>query len=278
MSFQLPNNHYFLSSANELDEILTPLKQFAIHLFTYLRNYNDRSQIYLSSNASWIADYYQLGLYETSLFELSPNQYSDGFILWPDNSPLKVFQHGREFYNSHCGVTYTEKLHNAREFYFFSSSATQQVMQNFFINNLDILKKFILYFRDRASKILLKSEANKIILSQDVRVGHVDLQSITHTPNEIIELKQQKEFFNKKTHLNKYIINTSSLKNIKLTGRELNCLAGLLNNQSCSEIANSYHISKRTVEAHMKSIKAKLNCKKKSEIAIFLKDCALPPF
>ena len=71
-AINLRKNHKFLSVSGYLKQICQPLAHLHIHLFTYLKNFHDGSQINISTHANWVADYYQLGLYKTSLFEADP--------------------------------------------------------------------------------------------------------------------------------------------------------------------------------------------------------------
>ncbi len=52
----------------------------------------------------------------------------------------------------------------------------------------------------------------------------------------------------------------------KLTMRESQCLTELIKGKTAAEIAKVLHISSRTVESHLESIKSKLNCNSKSEL------------
>lgn len=248
----------------------SPLTKFGFHLFTYLRNYNDGSQIYLCSNPQWTLDYYTKALYKSSLFEQRPDAYQDGFISWPAaQKNLAVFKHGREFYQSIDGITYTEQHNNYREFFFFSCDKDNFV-STFAANNIEILNRFILYFKAEAELLLKKAEKHTITLPNrftDFDYPSNEVDSFIYKTYSMVDAK--KEFYNQ-TRIQKYRFEKGALDGIKLSNQELECIAHLLNYKTIKEIAKKMSISPRTVETYLNNIKIKLNCDSKSDIITVL--------
>jgi DNA-binding CsgD family transcriptional regulator len=260
----LPEKHISLTSSTDIDEILKPLKKLGILYFTYMRNYPDCSQVYLSNDSSWVEAYYGQRLYETSQFQLAPESYRSGKIVWPAQSDLPVYQYGREYLKSDNGVTIIKKSGNYTEFYFFSSSVNNNGIVNVYVNNMAILEKFVLYFNDRAERILAKAEKSKLVLPP-----HIYQQSINNitisipTPDIIDNVLDEMQ-------IKKYRIKHEGYYNIKLSSRELECIFLYHKGKTAKETARALNISQRTVETYFENIKNKLNCYSKDQVVNFL--------
>lgn len=256
------DNHFYLDSCQDIDDILSPLKKFKIHLFSFLRNYADGSQIYLSNNQQWIKDYYKYNLFQTSLFEQHPKQYQTGFIAWPAESNLEVFLHGKNYYNSHYGVTYCDKYLDFCDFYFFSGANTSY-LQNLFLNNKEIIHHFILYYKDRAHDLINKASRHKIVIpsARNYSVSNRKENEILIMPN-FEQLKT--EFYSESKIHNCYFQNNDEIK--KIPPRQLQFIIQFLNHKSIPEIAQIMNISIRTAESYFNNIKLKFNCTNKADL------------
>ena len=241
-------------------QICAPLRHFQINLFTYLRKYRDGSQINLSTNPGWIEDYYNLELYKTSSYESKPNEYQTGIALWPTDSRLKVFDHGREYYDSVYGFTITKKQKDSCEFFFFSLAKNNFQQINVCLNNLDLFEQFILYFKERAEDIIKSCENNKIILPCEFNA------------NLTINNGNIREKFSREIKGNAMASLLSEHE--PLTRREQECLNLLLIKPTVVEIAKELHISKRTAETHLARIKSKLECDSKQQLLVKLTQAA----
>jgi hypothetical protein len=153
----LPKDHLFLSSSVDMDELLTPIKRMGVNYFTFMRNFKNGDQIYLSNINGWVEDYYQQGLYRQFISK-SPDDYSTSRVIWPKEKPLAVFDLARERYNSDHGVTYIKTRKGYSDYYFFSTTKENSTIINFYLNHGDILERFIAYFEDRAESLIRKKD------------------------------------------------------------------------------------------------------------------------
>jgi LuxR family transcriptional regulator, quorum-sensing system regulator SolR len=270
MKINLKRNHFIISSAGDIAEILKPLLPFGIEMFSFLKIHTDNSRTYLSNSAPWIKDYYELELYESSLFEDNKAEYLSGFILWPEKADTPVFKHGRDVYNSHYGFTYYQKINDIREFYFFSGS--KKGLEHFFINNPELIKKFILYFKDKARHLLIKAEKNKILLPNDFK------PLLSFLPNYILcqerdfkKMEMYKKDFHEMIKVSRYFFEEGLLNGVGLSPREIECLLHLLSFQTSKEIASIMNLSSRTIETYIDNVKSKLHVHSKSELVAILK-------
>jgi DNA-binding CsgD family transcriptional regulator len=255
----LPKNHKFLTSTNEIKQICAPLEYLNIQMFTYRRRFRNGSEIYLSTNVSWIDDYFRLGLYQSSLFEAEIHHYPTGFLPWPKESNLAVFKHGQLYYNSFSGITYCNNESKFCELFFFSFN--RDIID--ISPNIDLLEKFVFSFKEKADR-LIKQCAPYIVTPPTFALDpSVDLYLSLIADNSY---KKQRDQFLKSMEDNRIAILNAHLVN--LTARERDCLDLLIRFHSLSKIANILGISYRTVETHISNIKEKLHCRSKIELIL----------
>lgn len=260
----LPKDHIALTSSMDIDDIVGPLKRLGILYFTYMRNYPDYRQIYLSNDSNWVEAYYGHCLYETSQFQLAPDSYRSGKVIWPSQSNLPVYRYARDHLNSDNGITIIKRNNEHTEFYFFSSSVGNDQIVNVYVNYLDMLEKFILYFNNRAEKIFAKAERDKIIMpshlyQQDTNRIKLNLPAVDIINNIINDMR-----------IKNYRIKHKNYSNVRLSSRELECIFLYYTGKTAKETALLLSISSRTVETYFQNIKNKLNCYTKDQIVKFL--------
>lgn len=263
-------NHFFLQNAAGIHELCKPLERFGIKHFTYLKKFCDGSEINLSNSAKWLEDYYCLSLFKTSLFEFNPDQYKSGMIIWPKESKLHVFAHGREYFDSDNGITLIESGPDYCEFYFFSSSKNNYNIINFYINNLDILKRFILYFKEQSHDLIKKSEKNRIITQNILQYRPHNEEKILDSVLSQSEIQELKFAFNQETSIKNQNSIVRKLEKYQLTEREIDVINYLTKGKTAKQTARYLIISNRTVEKHLENIKKKLGCENKMQILSIL--------
>lgn len=254
----LINNHLSLLSANDINEICKPLRRLSITHFTYIKNFRDGSQVYLSNSARWIDDYYTLALFETSLFESDPNAYQSGYYIWSNEENSEVFIHGRDYFDSGNGITIIQRNEDNCEFYFFSGSVKDTWLGNFYLNNIDLLEKFILYFKDSANLLLKKAEKNRIIYPKNSNIKELKVNVIDS------DLTKLRTDFLRDINADEPIqhVDTANL----LSTREKEVALNILQGRTANETSTHLFISRKTVERHLENIRKKLGCQNKTEL------------
>lgn len=265
----LTPKHPLLSLSTEFAELCKPLELFRIHHFTYQKYFDNGERISLSNKPQWIADYYNLKLYQSSLFEKKPSEYDAGFNVWIGDYDLDVYRHGRQYYNTmHC-ITITEPCHDGCEHYLFSTSPDHESAIQFLANNMDILYHFILYLKDRGATLFAKAKKNSILVQEAFTGSN---QNLNHLDNQTLhqQLQAAKKLFFQRTPLHRVTLESNTYNQVKLTQRELSCVAYLLQNRTAAETAQLMNLSKRTVESYLDNIKNKLGCNTKLELVKIL--------
>ncbi|KTD56459.1 helix-turn-helix transcriptional regulator [Legionella shakespearei] len=242
----------FLRISTDLSELAKPLEQASITCFSYLKNFKHQAQINLSSQPQWIDDYYSLQLYKSSEYEGSPINYNEELSLWSSvNMDSSVIRHGKDYFNSDHGITLINKSEQGTEFYFFSGASDDLSMHNKLINNVNFLKHFVLYFKDKMSNELNALERDKCFIQKPYNAQNDYNLKIT---SDDVSLKVNR------LHLN---INNQE---VRFSPRETECIRQLLKFKTAGQLAESMSVTIRTVECFIEQIKRKMNVYSKQEL------------
>jgi DNA-binding CsgD family transcriptional regulator len=133
----------------------------------------------------------------------------------------------------------------------------------FYMNNIDMLEKFCLYFKSKAINLIDRAFKQRLLLPE-----WRDFLS------QQIASKQEQDSLDSSLNLTSLTFVIDG-ERIALTERESECLKPYLKGQSSKVIANQLKISARTVETHIDHIKTKLNCKSKSDLYDFMTNMKL---
>jgi DNA-binding CsgD family transcriptional regulator len=251
---KLRKNHKFLSAAGHVRSVCQPLQYLQTHMFTYMKNFLDGTQVYLSSDARWIEDYYTLKLHDSSFFEGDPAQYVTGFKWWPEGSDLPVFTHGRDYFNSLYGITFCRQEKDGCEFFFFSSGRENTAKMDVYLNHLDLLEEFTVYFKEKTAPLLQTCSNHRVTR----RIRGTNQMQQQHDV--------QRELFLQAIGMHHAALNQFLGQYEPLTAREKECLFFMMDELSTANIADAMHVSIRTAETHIYHIKQKLHCRTKYEL------------
>lgn len=257
MEIILPKNHIIFSSANEVSQICAPLlSYFGVSVFSYLKINADLSRIHLDTHQEW-SEFFYKNAYRYHL----ANGLTEGKHWTPGHSVLFMLDDVECIKDSHDfnignGVVIANHENGCTELVCFvlpyGESSTKLVG---LLNNIDLLQKFIIYFKDTARKILEKAEKQPIVLP-----------FLTQPSEELASFSLDNELRQKFLK----IINTSRPVESNLTQRELECIRYSAEGMSAKQVGKKLFISARTVEKHLANAKEKLSCSKKMSLVKFL--------
>lgn len=257
MIINIKESHPFFTSANDVDMILRPLKEsFNISSLVYQRNFNDGSEIRLSNQPDWIKYFYEQGYILISGFEKHPTHYQSSFVVWSHLSHHQPILQAARGFNIDHGVTIIEKTEDGCEFFFLGTTPDKPYVANLLINNLELLQRFILYFKQQAAPLLKTADSNRIIIPHKYQHVNSDERGIPFKTDTTAS--NTKQLFK----LKKFSLDNS----LSLSMREINCAQLLIQGKSARLIAQQLFISPRTVETHVQNIKDKLHCYTKAEL------------
>ncbi len=264
----ITQKHPLLILSTEFAELCKPLEMFHIHHFTYQKQFNDGTRISLSNKPQWIEDYYNMKLYESSLFEEKPSNYKAGFNIWMGEYDLPVFYHGRDVYNTSHTINITEPHHDGCEHYLFSTSPDKPEAIHYLANNMEILYHFVTYLKDRGAHLFKEAPKSRIVVQR----SFIEPPKNYITKKDFLSMMEhhKKQFFDK-TPIRRYTFESGNTQGIKLTQREITCVIHLLQNRTAQETAELMNLSRRTVESYLDNIKVKMDCDTKADLLAKLK-------
>jgi len=225
---------------------------FNIKDFRYIKIFKDNTCLFLTTESEWTRifyrDFYQYGTHHKTI-----NSLTSGFVLWSSHPDQSVFNARREFSGSDHGITLIEKNTDSCEIFGFSSTKENPQVINFYINNLDLLRRHTLYFKYQAKDLIKLAEKDRLILPKVLEKPKVDLISDRTNVNKLI----------KETPLANYYQSEGIMQ---LKNKQKECLYLITQGKTAKQVAKIMNLSPRTIEDHINIIKNKLNCQYKSEL------------
>ena len=244
-------HHPMYSQADALKEITKPLEKLGINYFSQVRIDNQKNLSCFGNDPHFANLYFEKGYQQYDLHMLNQTK-PENYILW-DLVGLKGRSKDlhQDFINFNLGHTFNIIYKNQSfvECYHFATTLKQQPSINqMYLENLDVLKQFISYFKDKVSrnKSLLKAYDLKIPLQN--KPGSFDcLLAESNALQEAIiqDIVHERLFIHGKERY--------------LTKSEANTLYWLSKGKTLDEVAILLTITERTVKAHIAAIKEKFN-------------------
>ncbi len=252
--------HINLVKQEEAEQVCSPLKKLGIHYFLYVRAFDDQSRIQISTNNYWSEHFYEKKFYKIGTFENLDVQ--SGLYLWSSLPCQQIFCDLRNYFQIDHGITLAEKTNDGVEYFHFGSFVGNYEINNFYINNIDLLKRFNLYFKTNAKKLIENASKIRVLYKNPKNTNEFENTSS-------LEQQELRSRFIAHTPLNKIPINTNKLK-FTLTQKELECSKLFIQGYSAKQIANIMNISCRTAEEHLANLKTKFSCSKESQLGYML--------
>lgn len=241
--------------SRDIAEICMPLlAHTGIHSFVCIRFYPDGTRTYVSNHANWLDHYFsQQYFYHRS----HNNTYGfkapeKGLLFWTGFEYDEVFHSAYE-HDIWNGVTMHEKEGDVHVAYLFGSTRDQPEMINFYLDHVDVLRRFIFYFKER-SKSLLEKHHGKIVIPPG--------DNIIKPDHRILEGGFDKGSMIGSLPVNRYYVEGETY----LTHREVECMKWAVQGKSAEEISMILGTAKRTIEIHLNNAKEKLGCCKITQL------------
>lgn len=260
----LQEMHERTVSSYEFDRMLRSIRPLCdylnVNFFYYLRilTQGDKANyIFLGTHLKWQEYSYN-----------DPTSLSSWPVLrHPDklSSKIDLIKHNADHRLSHLlevawnkfGINFSlgiqRKIDRGIESYGFGLSSQHCKAEEQLLNELPLLKNFISFFHTENKGLLNLASENQVEISSLLGPTFYDMQTLS-TPSIISP--------NKKTLLKQLGLESIFLLSI----REMDILKFIAYGLPASYIAMKLHLSYRTVENHVASIKSKLDCHSKVEL------------
>lgn len=232
-------NHPSLVYAEDLKDICKPLRHLGINYFSQVIIDDKNRFSSLGMQPEFVKIYYEKQYYNLDIHRSRVSQQAN-YIFW---DMIQREPNWEEYYADFNGFslghsfTIIHQFEACQHYYHFSADLRNDNINNIYLQNLDFLKKFILYFNE------------KINSHRDLKKAH-DIKSMMQGKKETegdnnINLNVDRIYFSHDNYL---------------TLREFECLQWLTSGKTMEEIALHLSISLRTMKGHIENIKRKLNC------------------
>lgn len=244
------SNHPAFTYAAELKAICEPLHLLDIAYFSHVRVDSSHRVAGLGLEPKFVKLYIEKKYYNFDIHMLKFTQ-PEQFILW---DAIDIDKESKQMDDDfqHLGMGHTFSIiqnHGKHvDCYHFGAKRGFTGINQRYLQNIDLLKKFINYFNHKVMTSKELSEAYNIKFAIDTTHGGY------FTKNDLCDAIYN-EFINKITTDRFYLEN-----NRYLTLREFHCLYWLSQGKTFLEIAIILSISERTVKFHIQSIKEKFSC------------------
>lgn len=246
---QTLNHHPSLVYNKVLKEICKPLEKLGILYFSHVHIDETGKFSALGLEPEFVKIYFEKEYYRFDI-HMAKSRLTEQYVLWDSIERIKESKElFDDFISFSLGHTFTIQQQNGKtkDYYHFAGKLNNNSINDNYLRNLDLLKRFILYYKEKlaAHKELRQGLEIKFEIPKD-NSGYL----IAHNSEESIC------DFNKETQLNRFYIQGEQY----ITHRELECLYWLSSGKTLDQIAVILGITLRTVKAHIKNIKEKFNC------------------
>lgn len=254
-----------ISLSAHIQPLMEPLELLKVDFLRYDRIFSDGGRFSLCSHVDWLLHYYQQRYYEISKFARHPTSYSNQIVFWDfkDESHPSVdvqAQDAQKNFNIRFVLSEVKELSDGLEIFHFGSSNNTRLVSHKLLENLDLVERYIHYFRVYILAIEAEMRDNRILNEyfkrkeneQDIAAFQVDHQLIREkfldaTPLDVIILGGQ-------------------YTGVTITHKEAKCLRLAINGFTMKESSGILHMSDRTVENHLNSLRNKLNINTKKQL------------
>jgi DNA-binding CsgD family transcriptional regulator len=242
----------------EIRQICKPLQALGITDFFYMRRYHDGTFINFATHEISSRIFFEK-LYNHQYKKEDINNHifmHEGLMLSELNAHNKIWQDVKLMGLGNAAALVQENK-DYYEMYCFLSSIHNHKINQFYIENLDVLKQFLGYFDEKAKDLILAEKKNKLILPPYYDDRKTDENDTTCL---------RRIFLN-------HIVNKEGGLNLGkrydfaiLTIKEMECIYWLMQNKTIEETAIILGKSARTVEKQLDGVKIKFKCCKTSAL------------
>lgn len=262
---------YNLSIREKIIDLCKPIfDNFDVTYFEYARILNDGRVFYICTNNSWLNFSLEHKMFDDEehvyLCSLARN-HNHRYALWNflqlENTSFLSKYYDFDIWN---GLTINEFEEDSFVAYSFATTKNNLQLSDFFINNLKLFDRFIIYFKQKL-QLIVEDNLNNVLIEGTPLTAPAKNTNINKYNQNIKNFLQQ-------TELEKFEFNIKD-KSIKLTKRELQCIHMTSHGKTMKEIASHLSLSQRTVESYLNAAKAKSGLFYKTDIISFFKDSPL---
>ncbi len=259
-----------------LARITQPLFDFmGFTYFNYTLFFDNKYSIVLTNIPEIVEAYWSNHWYKQDPHWICPEQYPGEEYFWnlhyDNDSPNSLFKFLKEEYHLHNGLDIFREGDNKRHAYHLAGPVNSQAICKIYRDHLNLVYNYIDYFQHKAQGLIQQAIKNNAValselLTEPYRPSHQDIERVMDSDIQFVNSISQ--VLNTIPHPAQLDITEKRFPH--LTRRQSDCAHLILEGKTAEEIANTLHISKRTIEDHCSNINKKLGCKNRAELVVKL--------
>lgn len=250
--------HPALNYAQDLRDICRPLDLLDVVYFSHAHIDNKNNLSAIGIVPEFFKLYFEKGYHNFDLHMANPRQ-NEEYIIWDAvNRKKQSYSLHEDFKGFDQGHTFSIVLNHAKgkDCFHFATKLGNDRMNGEYLRMLDILKKFIGYFKE---KIMQHKELSQ---SYQMKIPLKKSQGGFLTDESPFNLEKAEESLQSERIY-------SLIENQYLTKRELECLTWFAKGKTIEETALLLGVKSRTIKAHMFAIKDKLGCVNQFQLGMY---------
>ena len=260
------HQYFSFKAPHDVVNICNPLMNiFDANLFVYQRSIIDEKAMCVSANAYLCnnADALEfiLSIKPKNREKAKYDYVNTGrkYVLLETTQPqfTSALRDKFNFNNILCRDEQIDK--NEWEHFIIGTPSSDTKIINKYLNNIELLDKFAVYFRDKATKLINNACSDRFVSKRPIE--KCDFRNLGSPQNDHDVEKNSMLLIPEH-----YCLTNQYDKRIIIPRAEMRCLILLSNGRSIKEIARTFGISSRTVESHIKNAKLRLKCDAKTAL------------
>lgn len=247
VKIMVPLSQPCLLATHKISKIAAPLfKATGLNFFSYARDFDTNKSFSLQTDIEmYLAWYDTKSPYCSSVI---PN----GIYTAESIQNAQLQSRAKELNYSNTIHIFRKNADYSEIITFAAPSNSMNVMQ-FYVNNMGLFNRFLMYFKDKATDLIAEATRDPIIVPDFM------LQ-----PTNPFIANLDRATFDEETRVSTFYFEDDF--GVKLSKRELECLNYYIKGLSTSQIATLMNVKKITADTFMKNVKHKFNCGSKTEL------------
>ena len=238
-----------------------------IRFYNFTRIFSDLTRGCLNSHQGWQHFLDQHHQHYRFIIEERTTVPSNACVIWDLVEGLRedpLIKVAREQFNIDHGICLIRHYTGFSEFHYFATSRERPEINQFYLNNMDVLQDFCFYFKEKAHRLIKTMEHRKHYLPHHP-LPWFEAPSTCSTSHDAFDFNR--EIFDKHCKVRRYYLG-GAYRDLYLSRREAECLSYLSDGLSAKEISKHMKISYRTTQQHLERIKIKFGALSRGDLLV----------
>ncbi|WP_162263100.1 helix-turn-helix transcriptional regulator [Legionella birminghamensis] len=242
--------------APEVHQLCEPLKAMGINHFSHVRVSREKQFSFISLNPEFVSHYLDNAYFDFDVHRIVPSAAEQYFIrdLQSLTGRTRALQKAFNEYGFGHSFTILRSVNGVIDAYNFATEFGNSGINGQYLEKLDFLKQFLLYFHAQVETCDLKKAYELSLSLQKQGAGF------------------QEDMAYKKERLSLPVPDRVAVPGTEsyLTFREYECMCWLAKGKTQQEIAEILSLSLRTVKAHVGQVRKKMDCRNQFQLGLVL--------